>query len=246
MRCAIVSDIHANLDALNAVLERMGQVDAVYCPGDVVGYGAEPNECCDIVRERAAATVLGNHDAAAVGALDASWFNPYARAAIEWTAQVLNFRNQLFLRALPRVTRQESFVLFHGTLHAPEAFEYITSPWEAQAWAFADMAEHRLGFFGHTHVAEYYVQKEGEREVDQISMVDGGVVELKSGFRYIVNVGSVGQPRDGNPNASFAIYDSDAASVEIIRVPYDIASAQRKITQAGLPKILADRLELGM
>jgi len=245
MRCAIVSDIHANLDALAAVLEAMGEVDALYCPGDIVGYGAEPNECCGIIRERATLSVIGNHDAAAVGLMDSSWFNPHARAAVKWTAGILTPENRRYLRELPPTASTDMFLVFHGELEDPMSFEYITDSSDARLLAFPHMGGHSLAFFGHTHIAEYYFSKEGTSGAYQVSMFAGGVIELKAGFRYIVNCGSVGQPRDGNPKASFGIYDSEAGTVEILRVPYDIAAAKRKIRGAGLPDILAERLEYG-
>jgi len=246
MRCAIISDIHGNLDALGAVLDAVGDVDALYCAGDVVGYGAEPNECCEVIRERAARAVLGNHDAAAVGLLDRSWFNPSARAAAQWTSDMLTEQNRRFLSGLAPVASAEDFMIFHGTIAEPMNFHYIASPWEARALAFSEMGSAKLAFFGHTHIAEYYAQEEGGIWVDRLSMTDGGMIELKPGFRYVINVGSVGQPRDGNAKASAGIYDRDAATVQILRVEYNIASAQRKIEKAGLPEILARRLALGM
>lgn len=245
MRCAIVSDVHGNLDALNAVLEKAEAVDALYCPGDIVGYGAEPNECCNIIRERAAAATLGNHDAAAVGLLDMSWFNPYARAAAQWTASALSDENQEYLTNLPLIQPDPGFIVFHGSLVQSDKFAYIVNPHSAWALAFSAMEDSRLAFFGHTHIAEYYACRDGEKGVDQIRMTDGGTIDLKPNFKYIINCGSVGQPRDGNPKACFGIYDSEAGKVEIVRVKYNIKSAQKKIRAAGLPSILADRLSSG-
>lgn len=246
MRCAILSDIHGNLDALNAVIEQFEGIDAVYCPGDIVGYGAQPNECCDIIRERAAGAAMGNHDATAAGIIDASWFSHHARAAIEWTASTLSKENLSYLASLPMVYKAQDFLMFHATLNRPEIFEYISSTRTAWNSTFSGMMDCSLAFFGHTHIAEYYTHKAGDKGVDKFSMAEGGVIEIRPGFRYIINCGSVGQPRDRNPAASFGIYDTEAGEVEILRVTYDISAARKKILAAGLPRILADRLVLGI
>lgn len=242
MLYAIVSDIHSNLEALSTV-PTVG-MDAVYCVGDVVGYGPNPNECCEMVREKHAVTILGNHDAAVIGTMPLEWFNPAAREAAEWTRAQLTAENRLFLESLPLVSRSEHFIMVHGSLSAPERFEYITSPWEARP-TFDSMDPFDLCFVGHSHVAEYYARKVGEMGADQIMMIGGGIIDLKPGFRYIVNPGSVGQPRDGNPHAAFAVYDTDAQTVEICRVEYPISVTQEKMRSAGLPDPLITRLEYG-
>jgi len=244
VRYGIISDIHSNLEALEAALDFLRDVDALICPGDIVGYGPNPNECCDIIRERNVLTVLGNHDAAAVGRMPLDWFNPFARKAIEWTADRLTAPNRLFLESLPPVHRSEHFVLVHGSLSSPERFDYIASPWEAGP-TFAEMPPHDLCFIGHTHVAEYYPQRTGEFSADQVSMALGGTVALSAEFLYIINCGSVGQPRDYNPKAAVGIYDPEAGTVEIQRLEYPIAATQKKMRKAGLPKPLWTRLEFG-
>lgn len=243
MRFGIISDIHSNLEALSAVLDLLGSADALYCVGDVVGYGPNPNECCDIARERAV-TVLGNHDAAVAGKMALDWFNSAARRAAEWTRDELTAENRLFLESLPLTSRSEHFMTVHGSLPMPERFFYITSPWEARP-TFDSMSPFGLCFIGHTHVAEYYVRKVGEMGADQISMMSGGTINLLPGFQYIVNPGSIGQPRDGNPQAAYAIYDTDAQTIEIRRLDYPISAVQDKMRSAGLPDSLVDRLEYG-
>jgi len=244
VRYGIISDIHSNLEALEAALDSLQDVDALICPGDVVGYGPNPNECCDMIRERGVLMVLGNHDAAVVGRMALDWFNPFAREAIEWTANQLTAANRLFLEGLPLVHRSEHFVLVHGSLSSPEQFDYIASLWEAMP-TFAEMPPHNLCFIGHTHIAEYYFQRTGELRADRMSMASGGTVELSAEFLYIINCGSVGQPRDYNPKAAVAIYDTEAGTVDIQRLEYPIAATQEKMREAGLPKPLWTRLEFG-
>jgi len=244
LRYGIISDIHSNLEALEAALDFLRDVDALICPGDIVGYGPNPNECCDIIRERGVITVLGNHDAAVIGQMALDWFNPLARAAIEWTADQVTAANRAFLESLPLVHRLEHFVLVHGSLSSPEQFDYITSPWETIP-TFAEMPPHNLCFVGHTHIAEYYARPTGELQADQISMASGGTVALSAEFLYIINCGSVGQPRDYEPRAAVGIFDSDAGTVDIQRIEYPIAATQKKMRKAGLPKPLWTRLEFG-
>lgn len=245
MRYGIISDVHANLEALNAVLERLNDVDAILCPGDIVGYGANPNECCAILRDLGATIVLGNHDAVCVGRMDIEWFNPHAQAAALWTAEHLAKQHSDYLLDLPLVERRQEFVVVHGSLAAPPEFEYITGPSQA-CRSFADMGEYALCFVGHTHVAEFYAQRIGNSGADQTLVPSPIKVRIKPGFHYIVNCGSVGQPRDGIPLASCGVYDTDSGTVEIIRVEYDIETAQAKMRDSGLPEVLWQRLEFGM
>ena len=244
MRYGIVSDIHANLEALETALDSLGDVDALICQGDIVGYGPNPNECCDIIRERNAVTVLGNHDAAAVGCISLDLFNPYAREAIEWTRDQLTDANRDFLHGLPMIHRDEHFIMVHGSLNRPEEFEYIVSSWEARP-TFAEMDPYKLCLISHTHIAEFYFQQLESEWADQVSMVSGGPIDLKPDFMYIINTGSVGQPRDFNPKAGFGVYDTDAGVVEIRRLEYPIEVTQAKMRGAGLPEPLWDRLEYG-
>ncbi len=240
MRYAIVSDIHANLASLDAVFARIPPNDVVYCLGDIVGYGPEPNECVARVRARAAATVLGNHDVAAIDDHGVALFNVNARDAIRWTQRVLAPENVAWLDGLSYELRMPDYLLVHG---APvDYFRYISNE-ESARKAFAD-TDAPLIFVGHTHVADYYALGadgafvRGQRRA-------GGELELVAGTRYIVNVGSVGQPRDRNPDASFVFYDPEARRISWERVAYAIATTQRKIGEAQLPEALARRLDAG-
>jgi len=240
MRCAIVSDIHANLEALSGVLERIDVADSLLCLGDTVGYGPNPNECVALIRERASAAVLGNHDVGAIDNHGLAYFNPAARRAIEWTQTVLSAENVAWLDSLGYEFRTPDYLLVHG---APvDYFTYILDMSAARdAFAATDAP---LIFVGHTHIADYYALVPGEGLQHQF-MQHGGSLELADGVRYLINVGSVGQPRDLNPEASFAFYDPAARRVEWVRVPYPFARTQAKIEAAGLPAALARRLAAG-
>ena len=244
MRLGIVSDIHGNLEALEATFEVLGEVDGLLCPGDVVGYGPDPEACCELLRSRECVTVLGNHDAAVVQLTDIDWFNAIAREAVLWTSEVLPDRDIDYLKGLPLTYWSDEFVMVHGSLDSPIDFSYIYSSGPARQ-CFAEMKDYCLCFVGHTHVAEVYIQQMGTQAVDQLSLAQGGTLDLRPGFRYIVNCGSVGQPRDGEPKACCGIYDSDRNTVQIIRAPYDIAAVQKRIREAELPDTLATRLETG-
>ena len=245
MRYGIVSDIHSNLEALSAVLEVFGTVDMFLCPGDIVGYGPNPNECCSILRDLKPISVLGNHDAACVGRQSIEWFNPHAQAAILWTRERLAESHADYILGFPDIHSDERILMTHGSLRNPLDFEYIMSHWEAGE-SFPEMGDHPICFIGHTHIAEVYVQKADNLDADQISLYDGGKITVLPGYKYIVNCGSVGQPRDGNPLASYGIYDSDEGMIEVRRVEYDLAVTQNKMQEAGLPPALWQRLKYGM
>jgi diadenosine tetraphosphatase ApaH/serine/threonine PP2A family protein phosphatase len=240
MKFAIVSDVHGNLEALTAVFERIGPDDAVLCLGDIVGYGPNPNECLALLRERATATVLGNHDVAAVDSHGLAYFNPNARAAIHWTQGVLDPDHVAWLDGLSYEVRTPDYLLVHG---APvEYFAYILDKAAAQR-AF-EATDAPLIFVGHTHVADYYALGE-DGALAHAFCQRGGRIDLEPGVRYLVNVGSVGQPRDLNPDASFVFYDPDARTIVWERVPYAVARTQEKIGAAHLPDALARRLGVG-
>ncbi|HTW83037.1 MAG TPA: metallophosphoesterase family protein [Candidatus Sulfotelmatobacter sp.] len=240
MRYAVLSDVHSNLDALDAAFAQIREDDAVLCLGDIVGYGPEPNECVERIRTRATATVLGNHDVAAIDDFGLAYFNPAAREAMKWTQGVLTPENRAWLDSLGYEFRMPEFLLVHG---APlNYFEYILDK-KAAARAFA-ATDAPLIFVGHTHIAEVYgLLPDGSIEHQHLQQ--GGAVDLRDGVRYLVNVGSVGQPRDLNPRASFAFYDAGARRVEIVRVEYPITRVQEKIASAHLPEALARRLVVG-
>jgi diadenosine tetraphosphatase ApaH/serine/threonine PP2A family protein phosphatase len=240
VRYAIVSDIHGNLEALSEVLARLEPADGLFCLGDIVGYGPNPNECLALIRARAQGTVLGNHDVGAIDNHGLAYFNPAAREAIEWTQTVLAPEHVAWLDSLSYELRMPGFLLVHG---APvEYFRYVSDE-QGAAEAFA-ATDAPLIFVGHTHVAEDYVREQSGL-IRRESRRDGGRLVLETNARYLVNVGSVGQPRDRNPQASFCFYDPEARTVSWERVAYRIEETQEKIEAAALPDTLARRLALG-
>lgn len=240
MRYAIVSDVHANIDSLQRVLTRIGPDDVLVTLGDVVGYGPNPNECVAALRERATHAVLGNHDLAAVENFGVENFNPAARTAIGWTQGVLDDDAKRWLNSLPYELRLPDFLLVHG---APvDYFEYILD--KATAARAFERTDARIVFIGHTHIAEYW-DRDAEGNIGHRHMQQGGELELEADKRYIVDVGSVGQPRDLNPLACYVEYDTDTRRVRWIRYEYPIEEVQRKMRIAGLPAYLANRLSAG-
>ncbi|MFQ6132634.1 MAG: metallophosphoesterase family protein [Armatimonadota bacterium] len=245
MRYGIISDVHSNLVALKAVLGELEgrDIDKFVCPGDTVGYGPRPNECVRLVRELEPVSVVGNHDVAALDTAADEWFNAMARAAVVWTRQELSEGNSEYLRGLQPVAVFDDVTLVHGAL-APDLWDYISSPWEAQP-TFEAMKT-QLCFVGHSHFAEWYELRPGAAVPLQVGATSGRTLTFTNGVRYIVNPGSVGQPRDGDPRAACAVYDTDQGTVEVLRVPYDIAECQRDMLEKGLPSPLAQRLGLGV
>jgi len=245
VRYLILSDIHANWEALDAVAEdSAGIFDQVLCCGDLVGYGADPNRCVEWVRANCTAVVRGNHDKACTGLDDLEWFNPIARTAALWTAQVLTPENADYARALPKGPfAVDGFELVHGS--ALDEDEYVLGPVEAEQ-AFFYM-ENRVEFFGHTHVQGGFLWNHSRVEI--LNRVAARSIrqqlEIDPACAYMINPGSIGQPRDGDPRAAYAVYDSAAGMVTYRRIAYDVAGAQKKIREAGLPPILADRLAVG-
>jgi predicted phosphodiesterase len=241
MRYAILSDIHANLEGLRQVLHtlRNESIDTYYCLGDIVGYGANPNECVEEIRRIAHVSLAGNHDWAAVGLYPIAGLNDYARAAVEWTQSVLEDNNSSYLKSLPLVFKNQSMTMAHGTLINPGEFYYMSDSGSARE-TFKVM-EGNACFVGHTHVAGVFVQ-DGK---GNISFSAGPVVSIEQGKKYIINAGSVGQPRDHNPESAYCIYDTGVNAVEIKRCAYDVAAAAIKIFDAGLPPFLADRITRG-
>lgn len=240
---AILGDIHANLSALEAVLAvlELEEVTELYCVGDLVGYGPRPNEVLAVVRERRIASVAGNHDWALLGRVEAAYFNPYAQAALDWTRGVLSADNRTILAELPLRIDQPDFSIVHGSLPEPEAFNYLQSFPAARATLAEFQAP--IAFCGHTHVPMNFIDRPGQAELEwhfQSSWY------LGRDERAVVNVGSVGQPRDENPQAPVCIYDVDSRHIRLLRTPYNIAEEQKLIRKAGLPPILGDRLMHGI
>jgi predicted phosphodiesterase len=245
VRYLILTDIHANWEALEAVTrEAAGQHDKILCCGDLVGYGADPNLVVAWVRANCAAVVRGNHDKACTGIEDLEWFNPVAREAALWTMRTLTAENADYTRSLSKgPIGINGFQLVHGS--ASDEDEYVLAPGEAEM-AFAYM-ESRLEFFGHTHVQGGFVWNHSRVEIlPRVAPSEPDLpLEIDPACGYMINPGSVGQPRDGDPRAAYAVYDSDSETVTYRRTEYDLGGAQRKIRNAGLPHILADRLAAG-
>jgi predicted phosphodiesterase len=239
MRFAILSDLHANLEATEAVLADAREHDCTdfVCLGDVVGYNANPHECLEIVQKMKCPVVKGNHDEQATLTESSRGFNALAEAAINWTRAHLTDQDKEWLRALPMTQQVRDFTLVHATLDAPEQWGYVFNSLDAVA-SFA-YQETTLCFFGHTHVAGAFVRDDGVKKVKVEQL------PIEEGKKYFINVGSVGQPRDGDWRAAYCIYHVENNVVEQRRIKYDLATAQKKIIQAGLPRLLADRLELG-
>jgi predicted phosphodiesterase len=232
MKYAIISDVHANLEALQKALQIIDEkkVDEIICLGDVVGYGANPNECVDIVRSRCSTIVLGNHDAAALDTSLAHDFNAIARKAITWTAENLSEESRAFLLSLPMVERKGKILFVHSSPHVPQAWDYIID--SDDAISAIHHFEERICFIGHTHVPGIYSSR-------------GRVKSISNEEQFIVNVGSVGQPRDGNPMLAFGIFNSSNWEYDLIRSQYNIQGAADKIFNAGLPQELGYRLMYG-
>ncbi len=245
MRALVLSDIHGNVHALRAVLAEAGGFDQLWNLGDAVGYGANPNEVIEILRERAAVNVRGNHDRVCAGLTSAEGFNPVAAEAAHWTQATLSPENLAWLRALPKgpVRATAEAACAHGSpLHEDH---YILSM--RDAWTPLQRMETGLTFFGHTHVQGGFVQQGAEWEESRpVCGAEGECrLAIAPGSRMLVNPGSVGQPRDYDPRAAFALYDSEEAVVIFRRVMYDVAGAQEAIRSHGLPERLAARLDAG-
>jgi predicted phosphodiesterase len=240
LRYAILGDIHGNLQALTAVLHelRRESIDTYVSVGDVVGYGADPKACIDILHDIKATVVAGNHDWAVVGKLDTSFFNVYAKAAVDWTASILGPKEKTWLAQLPlQVILNGEITVVHATLDAPERFEYIQSYFDAVR--SLNVLETRVGFIGHSHIPVSFLVR------DSLTLSTSSTLDLTDVVSALINIGSIGQPRDENPLAAYAIYDSTLLRYEIRRIGYDIEAAGDRIRQVGLPAILAERLRFG-
>ena len=239
MRTAIFGDIHANLEALQAVMadaKLQGVTDYV-CLGDVVGYNADPIACLNIIRGMKCPTVKGNHDADASENHSLENMNPIAAFALQWTREQLDDDQRLWLKQLRMVRQVADYTIVHSTLDQPVNWNYVTNRFDAMsnfAYQFT-----QLCFHGHTHVPKVYVKTDKVREVTPDS------VKIEPNAKYFINAGSVGQPRDGDPCACYAIYDSENKMIVFRRIDYDMATTQEKILNAGLPEMLAERLAEG-
>jgi len=243
MRYGIISDVHANIEALTAVLKAYDgeKIDKYVSIGDTVGYGASPNECCDIIRELTAFTILGNHDAAVAGRMDYSYYYDAARNALDYHAGLLTDDNMEWLKTLPYEVTDEEVTFCHGSPINLEEFEYIFSAEQAarclEIWDQLSM----VTFIGHSHLCKSFALTR-----DEVFEVVSPTFAIRPDHRYIVSVGSVGQPRDYDNRASYTIYDSETKTFEFKRVAYDIDSAAQKIFDSDLERNFGNRLFLGV
>jgi putative phosphoesterase len=235
MRIAIISDIHANLEALEQALSiiESKSVDTIVCLGDVVGYGANPNECTALVRKAAAHTILGNHDQAALDLSVSETFTRYARISALWTYRQLTDENKEFIQTLPHTLVLGELLFVHASPYEPESWHYILTA--ADARDNYDHFHQSVCFVGHSHEARIFCKNHSRAETGKLNKAD----------KYIINVGSVGQPRDGDWRLSFGIFDTEEWIYENVRAEYDVTTASTKIRKAGLPPALADRLFVG-
>jgi len=240
MKLGILSDIHGNREALEVVLADVAAqgVQAIGCLGDFVGYGASPNDCIGILRAIVEVAVLGNHDVAALGRLKLGGFQSDAATTARWTMDQLEPDHRAWLEALPYTAQWRGVRLVHATPSEPEDWHYVLSIADAEIEFHA--FRERIGFIGHSHVPGVFAT-----DGAQITYTRASSVPLRSGLRYLVNVGSVGQPRDGDPRAAWMLYDDEGDTLEHRRVAYDVERSGTRIREAGLPLFLAERLKWG-
>jgi predicted phosphodiesterase len=236
----IFSDLHSNLEALYAFQKNIASInhDVKVCLGDTVGYGADPNPCLDWVKENSEIILAGNHDFAAVGKTDTAYFNRYARKSCEWTKTELTSDNQEFLSSLPIDIEKLGVHWSHSSPYQPKRWHYVTSAMDQRQF---EHFEKPVCFLGHTHIP-LILELTPDGVTNEYSVTE---MTLKKDCRYMINPGSLGQPRDLNPNPSFVTYDAEKSLIKYHRFSYDIQSAQEKIRQQGLPTFLADRLATG-
>ncbi len=245
MRAAVLSDVHSNLPALEAVLAAVDETapDEIWCLGDIVGYGADPDACTELIRERCAVSLLGNHDLAVLGTLDISTFSDAAKAAVEWTREVAGAATLEFLGGLEPAMTHAGTALYHASPRDP-IWEYVLSIEQAEA-GFDAQAE-RIALIGHSHVSLFFNRPEGARPgyAHGAQAGDGAGLHLDDGA-WLLNPGSVGQPRDGDPRAAWLQLDTEELTAGFHRTPYDVEAAAASIRAAGLPEPLAERLQSG-
>lgn len=243
MRCALFSDVHGNLEALTAMLSRleaMGPIDRWFCLGDIVGYGADPDACCTLIREKADVTLLGNHDAAVAGRMDYDYYYDAARDALDWCRERMSPENMAWLAQLPYTHREGDIEISHGSPLRPEDYDYIFTTEQARDMVRGHDAA-KVTFIGHSHLTKTFAVSEDDAE-DVVSTK----FKLREGYRYVITVGSVGQPRDYDPRACAGIFDSETGSFEFVRVDYDVDAQRQKINEAGLSPNFGTRLLLGI
>ena len=240
MHYAVISDVHSNLEALDAVLEdiRKRKIEKVFFLGDAVGYGPNPNECVEILKDNCEVLLAGNHDWASLGITDIEYFNEYAKEAILWTMKVLHERNRKTLSTFPitKLMKKENILFVHSTPKEPEQWHYLLTLWDAEInFHYFDQ---RICILGHSH-QPFVIEKFPSGEM----ITHRREARLGKGERYIINAGSVGQPRDRDPRACYVVLEGER--VEFIRVPYPVEKTQKKMSEAGLPSLLIQRLSEG-
>lgn len=245
MRAAVITDIHSNLPALEAVLAAIEDIDVeeIWCLGDVVGYGAEPDRCTKIVKDRCETCLVGNHDLAVLGEIDVSAFSPAAAEAVTWTQENCEEPTLDFLRELKPAGERAEVALFHASPRDP-VWEYVLSI--EQATDCLELQPKRVTLIGHSHVALFFSgpDSKGDGDVRGVQALDAATLDLGED-RWLINPGSIGQPRDGDPRAAWLELDTDGWTAHYHRIEYDIDLAAKAITDAGLPQHLGDRLYVG-
>jgi diadenosine tetraphosphatase ApaH/serine/threonine PP2A family protein phosphatase len=245
LRAAVLSDVHSNQPALEAVLAAVDEagVDELWCLGDVLGYGAQPDACADLIRERCDVCLVGNHDLAVLGGLDVSSFSDTAAVAVAWTRENASAGTLEYLRGLEPAGGRDGIGLFHASPRDP-IWEYVLSIDQAEAGL--DAQDERIGLIGHSHISLFFARPDGAKagRAYGAQTGDGAVLGLAGGA-WLLNPGSVGQPRDGDPRAAWLELDTEEWTARFHRVPYDVVTAAETILAAGLPSQLAERLEVG-
>lgn len=244
MKYAIITDIHSNLEALEAILARIDQeedMSGIFCLGDLVGYNTNPNECIEIIRQRQIPTIMGNHDAVACDMESLIWFNSVAREALIWTKKELTIENKEFLASLPQEQVVDSNILLvHG---APSSRDHYVTSWidAMKEFPLLEKKDINICFFGHSHTPALFSLQGAEHNIR-----DHNLHRLDDFNRYLINPGALGQPRDLNPRAAFAILDTQKLTIEFVRLPYNILNCFEKIQKAGLNPFLGERLLKGL
>jgi predicted phosphodiesterase len=242
MRYAIISDIHGNVEALQAVLDDIKKkpVDTIICLGDIVGYYPDPEKCIELVKKHTSLCVAGNHDYAAIGRIDTSNFTYYAFAAMEWTKANISDDTKKYLGSLPLTIEKDDMFFTHSSPSNPQAWVYVFPDSEEAVFEAFNSLTYRLNFIGHTHWPSIMIQSE-----DRIMLHQEHTIKFNGEHYYLINVGSVGQPRDFDSRACYVVYDTGTQTVSLVRVSYDFTITQRKIRSSHLPLFLAERLEKG-
>jgi predicted phosphodiesterase len=242
MKYAIISDIHGNLEALQAVLKDIDSraIDVMVCLGDIVGYYPNPEDCIELVRNRVDICVAGNHDYAAIGKIDTQNFTYYAFAAMEWTKHNISEKAKEFLRSLSLTIERDNMFFTHSSPSNPQDWSYVFPDSEEAVFEAFKCLVHRINFIGHTHWPSIMIQ-----ENDRVILHSEHKIKLQESNYYLINVGSVGQPRDFDSRSCYAIYNTEENEISLVRVKYDFTITQKKIRNKKLPLFLAERLEKG-